>query len=140
MENFRENRCVMGDLIGKTVAALSINDDQSVLVVTHDQGRCVYTTWADCCSETWIADILGVCNLIGQKVVAAEDVELEDVDDGRTRQEYDQFFGIRLTTTRGYVDIVYRNSSNGYYGGDLFRGKDSDVSGKLIAIEDDYSA
>jgi hypothetical protein len=142
MENLYVKACEMSDLIGKTVKALAISNDQSVLVVTHNEGRSVYKTWGDCCSETWIADIVGVCNLIGHTVVKAEDMEVPCVNDGRTRQEEDCFYGIKLTTTGGYVDIIYRNSSNGYYGGSLARETEPLYSGDplLVDIHDDYSA
>lgn len=137
-----ENYCVMSDLIGKTVTGLFVSSDQSRLVVTHDEFASAYECYGDCCSETWIADIVGVSALIGHKVLSAEDVTMEDVDDGRSRQEYDCFYGIKLVTTGGIVDIVYRNSSNGYYGGSL----DRDSSWKyldlaeMIAVTEDYSA
>lgn len=143
MENFNQtnNNCVMRDLVGKTVTGLSLSFGESLLVVTHNEGSSVYETWGDCCSETWIADIVGVSNLIGQKVLKAEDVDMPDVEDGRSRQEYDLFFGIKLTTTRGYVDIVYRNSSNGYYGGGLSKGDHQSVDeAELRAITEDFSA
>ena len=132
-------RCVLEDLVGKRVLKLQVSQDQSVLVVTHDQGRSVYQTYADCCSETWIADIVGVDRLLGQTVLQAVDRELEAVNDGRTRQEEDSFYGIQLRTTGGIVDLVYRNSSNGYYGGGLGRGG-SESEDKLIDITEDYSA
>jgi len=130
---------VMQNLVGRKVSALSISDDQTTLVVTHDAGEARYFTDGDCCSETWIADIVGVDRLLGQTVLAVEDVAMESVEDGRTRQDYDQFYGIKLTTTGGCVDLIYRNSSNGYYGGSLERLKD-EYTGKLIAITEDYSA
>jgi hypothetical protein len=130
---------VMQNLVGRKVSALSISDNQSLLVVTHDEGEAIYETEGDCCSNTWIADIVGVDRLLGQMVLAVESVRMESVEDGRTRQDYDRFYGIKLTTTGGYVDIVYRNSSNGYYGGSLERRKDV-VTRKLTAITEDFSA
>lgn len=80
-------------------------------------------TYADCCSETWFADIIGIKNLLGQQVIAVEilDVPKEMETPDRTRQEDDAYYGIRIKTKLGDCDIIYRNSSNGYYGGSEYK-------------------
>lgn len=112
----------MKELIGKTVVGLKVDSDQSHLVFEHPDGSTtIYETYGDCCSETWFADITGVSALLGQEVLTAEEVELpaDIAQDARCRQEEDSFYGVKLTTAKGYIDIVYRNSSNGYYGGSI---------------------
>ena len=130
----------MNELIGKIVSGLRVGEDEHVLVFDHPDGTfTAYEAWGDCCSETWFADITGVSALLGRQVTAAEDVDMPNVEDERCRQEYDRFYGVKLYTDRGIVDIVYRNSSNGYYGGaiDLYAGKLPD---DLTAITDDWQA
>jgi hypothetical protein len=130
----------MKELIGKTVTGLRVNKEQSVLVFDHPDGDTTsYVTYGDCCSETWFADIVGVAALLGSLVLGAEYVELPNVDDGRTRQDCDQFYGVKLRTSKGYVDIVYRNSSNGYYGGDIELHEGTLPEG-MVAITDDWQA
>ncbi len=109
----------MKELIGKRITGLLVNEDQSLLVFTTDHGDVAYETYGDCCSETWFADITGVQALIGGAVNSVEEVEMAEVQDGRSRQEYDSLYGVKLTTDKGHADIVYRNSSNGYYGGNI---------------------
>lgn len=106
-------------LVGKTIKEIFINEDQSVLVFVTDGGDVILQAEGDCCSESWFADLLGVDCLLGQIVTAVEEVEMPDynVEDGRGRQEEDQAYGYRFTTARGYADLIFRNSSNGYYGG-----------------------
>ena len=137
------SNCVMSNLVGKTVKALYVSDNQSRLVVVHNEGQAPYFCDSDCCSETWIADLVGVSSLLGQTVLKAENMDLprSDVDDGRCRQDYDEFYGIKLLTSGGYVDIIYRNSSNGYYGGSLERDSApvTDLA-EMIEITEDYSA
>jgi hypothetical protein len=135
--------CVMEDLIGKTIKGLAISSDQHVLEITHDEGTFLFATKGDAVTETWIADIIGVANLIGELVVDAQNVEVPTVDDGRTRVGMDVFYGIKLETTRGYVDIVYRASSENGYGGNLVKvtGTDKRFTRRgMAAIKDDYSA
>jgi hypothetical protein len=129
----------MKELIGKKVNALLVNSDQSILVFDTDGGDVVYRTDGDCCSETWFADITGVQALVGGTVADAEEVEMAAVEDGRTRQEYDQFYGVKIKTDKGYADIVYRNSSNGYYGGSIDH-VSMDRPDDMTAITDDWSA
>lgn len=130
----------MNDLIGKTISGLRVNEDQSILAFDHPDGTSTsYLTNGDCCSETWFADITGVPALIGGTVVEVADVDMQAVDDGRTRQEEDEFYGVKIKTDRGLADIVYRNSSNGYYGGDISL-HSGDLPENMTAINDDWSA
>lgn len=125
---------LMDSLVGKTINSLSVSDDQGILAFDTDAGVIAYETWSDCCSTTWFADITGVDCLLGHSVTKAEDIHFERCpddnylraeivrseppQDDRCRDMRDEFHGERLTTVRGYIDIIYRNSSNGYYGGD----------------------
>lgn len=132
----------MKELIGKTVSELRVSDDQSVLAFVHPDGtHTAYATEGDCCSETWFADIIGVSALLGGTVLEVEDVEMPAyVDDGRSRQEVDALYGVKLRTSRGVVDIVYRNSSNGFYGGGIFQLSRGTPLYDLVPITDDWSA
>ncbi len=131
----------MKELIGKKISGLRINEDQRVLVFDTDQGAVGYEAYGDCCSESWFADITGVSAMIGGTVQPVEEVSIDryHVEDGRTLQEYDEAYGYKLTTDKGYADIVFRNSSNGYYGGsiDPLRGEPPEG---MTAIGDDWHA
>jgi hypothetical protein len=106
----------MEELIGKMVTAVWISPDAERLVFETDDGNVAYRTYGDCCSYSYFNDIIGLDALIGQKVNSAEEIGLGDVE---TDDSYDciRAYGIKLTTNRGYVDVVFRNESNGYYGG-----------------------
>lgn len=112
----------MKELIGKYVTGLKVNDDQSILCVETRKATFIFKTDADCCSETWFADIIGVKYLIGAIVEKVEDLELIDynLNDNRCRQDEDSAYGIKLITNKGEANIIYRNSSNGYYGGGMY--------------------
>lgn len=130
-------------LIGARVAAFTVQDGEECAWLTTDRGVYELATFADCCSETWWADAVGVKQMIGAVVTAIEDIEMPDEDprDGRSRQEFDELYGIRITTDRGACDLIYRNSSNGYYGGDSverWREPGFEPSGESVA--QDWSA
>jgi hypothetical protein len=131
----------MKKLIGKKINGISINDDQSILSFDTDQGQVNYEAYGECCSESWFADITGVSALLGGTVATVEEVSMDgyNVEDGRGRQYEDAAYGYKLTTDRGYADIVFRNSSNGYYGGNLEDYKNALPDG-MTAIADDWHA
>lgn len=131
----------MNELIGKKITGMWVNNDQSILAFDTDKGVVAYITWEDCCSETWFADITGVSALLGGtvKTVAYVNMNGYNVDDGRCRQDVDEAYGLKLTTDKGFADIVFRNSSNGYYGGALEL-LDRELPEGMIAITDDWQA
>lgn len=114
------NNHEMSGLVGRTIEAIYVGDD--VLCIDTDRGALGWRTEADCCSETWFADIIGTDTLIGGKVMSVADGTPPpdyNVEDGRGRQECDDAYSVYIETDRGVGIVIYRNSSNGYYGGSL---------------------
>jgi hypothetical protein len=126
-------------LIGKRIDRVLVSENEDYLVFETDAGDVVWETYSDCCSETWFADITGVNALLGGRVASVECADLPSVEDGRTRQESDSFYGMKITTDKGNADIIYRNSSNGYYGGNASLAKER-PSKPLREITDDWQA
>lgn len=114
-----KNRC-MQRLRGVLIRRIEISGDQTILAFTTGGGGVIACeTAASCCSESWWADVLGVGVLRDATVRTVERISMEgyDVDDGRGRQDEDQAYGYKITTDRGDATLVFRNSSNGFYGG-----------------------
>ena len=132
----------MKELIGKKITGIFVNEYQSELIFNTDQGLIGYYTLTDCCDETWFADIIGVSALLGGVVQSSEEVPMVEISDNRTRQEIDKIYGIKIKTDKGYVDIIFRNSSNGYYNGsiELFIPEEAILFDKMTAITDDWHA
>src|SRR5689334_11489147 len=109
----------MKEIIGKKIVGLQVSDGERCLSFVATDGRVTYHAVGDCCSESWFADIIGVQALIGGTVISVDEVDLPQPDpsDGRSRQESDSLYGYKITTDKGFVDIAFRCSSNGYYGG-----------------------
>ena len=107
-------------ILGRTITGIYVGTDEESMVLDTDMGRVVWATDADCCSTTWFADIKGTANLIGHRVLAATRVQYDDPEDGRTRQEVDSVESIKITTDAGEAEVIWRNSSNGYYGGSVY--------------------
>lgn len=135
-------------LLGRVINNIWLSQDDETLFIATNVGIFRFATDADCCSETWFADIIGTSALLGGKVVSIEFIDfdkelfsLEVTNPARTRQEADDIMGFKITTDKGRGDIIFRNSSNGYYGGSCNDGVkwEGDTSG-LKPIIEDYSA
>lgn len=118
----------MDDLIGRVIASLYVSPGEQRIAFEGELETLTFEAVGDCCSCSWFADILNVDALLGQEVVDVETLQLPHVGaDGRTRQQYDLAYGYAIVTRRGRCEVIFRNSSNGYYGGWL----DGPTVGKL---------
>ena len=109
----------MVELIGKKIRRIFISDDAINIKFVTDQGDFIYHTDGDCCSETWIQEINHYDNLIDHVVNFSK--ELTEVSLPGSKQDEDVAYGIEFGEDKFCKgSIVYRNSSNGYYGGSIF--------------------
>lgn len=111
-------------LVGKKIAAVYLSTDQQAIKFVLDDGKDVDAfADGDCCSHSWIEDVLDPESLIGKEVLAVEDLDLPDALCGPTKTGYFEgemrYYGCAIKTAGGVCTIAYRNSSNGYYGGNL---------------------
>jgi hypothetical protein len=112
-------------LIGKTIKEVQVADDQGAIRFVLDDGNeIVARADGDCCSHSWIEDVINHEAIIGSPVLLAQDIDMpESYNPGATKhghyEEEMAFYGFEIKTAKGTCTIEYRNSSNGYYGGDL---------------------
>jgi hypothetical protein len=115
------NRKDFSELLGKTLTAIAVNDAQDEIRFTTSGGM-VYLMYHDqyCCESVGIESIVGeLQDLIGSPILRAEEATsdkrpaelppLEWPDESETWTFY------KLATVKGYVDIRWHGSSNGYY-------------------------
>lgn len=141
-------RPTLDDMVGRRVAELWMSPGEEALAFVFDDGSSMlWSTTADCCSETWFADIVGPEALGMGPIALVESVDMDaigyNVADGRSRQSEDSAYGYKITTFGGGVcDIVLRNSSNGYYGGKMVVGgeADSDALAGWTRVTEDFGA
>lgn len=131
----------MKELCGTTISRVRVSGDQRILSFETDRGAITYCAEGDCCSQSWFADIIGVDALIGGLVRDVEEIAMDfyNVKDGRCREEHDEAYGYRITTSKGRVKLAFRNSSNGYYGGWL-KLHEGPLEEPMTEITDDWSA
>jgi hypothetical protein len=128
--------------VGKRITAIEVDGDQQhYLRFTTASGTVCIEAEGDCCSESWFYHVLGVDALIGHTVMDVRSVEMPDApEDGKGRQDSDQLYGFRFTTTGGRADVEFRNSSNGYYGGWLNVVTAVPEEVRMVPITADYTA
>lgn len=151
-------RKTMKELTKNIILAVYLNDrDDSIAFKVTDGADTAYLSYdaeGDCCSHSWFNEINGFDALKNGLVREVEMIDMpEGLSDKETLKrrllgeelpdENDrlQNYGIKITTDKGYASIVFRNESNGYYGGYL---RDVEFLDKLAPnfreITDDWSA
>jgi len=109
------------DLLGKTLLHVDVNgedynDDYIKFVTTEGETFVMYHE-QECCESVSIESIEGeISCLIGNPILLAEEVtesgKIDDEDDWGCSQTWTFY---KLATIKGYVDIRWNGSSNGYY-------------------------
>lgn len=114
----------INDLVGKVLTGIRKQEDE--LMFTCDDGKQYKMLHRqDCCESVVIDDICGDLNdLIGNQILIAEEVsnkdfekEYEESERGKSESNYGTYTWTfyKLATIKGYVDIRWYGSSNGYY-------------------------
>jgi hypothetical protein len=106
--------------IGKTLKTFTFKEETLYFDFEDAKELTLYAV-GDCCSSSWFESISGQEALVkGATILSFEFVDLrkviEKIEDGYM-EELIQFYSVKIKTTKGYVDVEMRNSSNGYYGG-----------------------
>jgi hypothetical protein len=107
----------LAELVGKTFTAVEKSDaDSELRFVAADGSEYLMLHDQDCCESVYIESIAGdLADLVGAPILFAEvassyaNVKPEIGDDSRTWTFY------KFATAKGWVDIRWFGSSNGYY-------------------------
>lgn len=113
-----EEEASFSELEGKTIltiTGLTSGSDEVLFCCTDGTVYKMYHA-QDCCETVSIDDVCGdVNNLVGEKIVLAEE---NSSTKGAPKDEFDNSFTwtfYKLATRKGYVDIRWYGTSNGYY-------------------------
>lgn len=118
MYEFGYTYCGIEELVGKTLTSV-VNIDNEELVFTTTEGD-VYKLLhvQDCCETVYMRDITGdLQDLVGSEILLAEEVSSDHTPAGYDEEYYDSFTWTfyKLATLKGYVDLSWLGTSNGYY-------------------------
>ena len=107
-------------LTSLTLTAVIVDKDIDEIKFIADNGRAfVMRHDQDCCEEVYIENVAGDINdLVGSPILIAEEATNDDNIDRKLGLGDDGYFTwtfYKLATIKGYVDIRWYGTSNGYY-------------------------
>jgi len=105
----------VNELIGKTLSDIKVNKDHDeITFVCQDGSEYLMYHDQDCCETVTIDDVSGdIMDLVGSPITLAEESSEAGVDSEWGDSSTWTFY--RFATVKGYVDIKWFGSSNGYY-------------------------
>lgn len=100
-------------LVGKKIdkVGVSRSGGEFLILLFEDGTGQLLEGEGDCCSHTYFAEVLGAKGSYGGEVTAIRNLNVPDIDDENKN------YGFAIDTDLGSIRVVYRNESNGYYGG-----------------------
>jgi hypothetical protein len=130
----RRKIMVLNRLIGTTIYAILMNSkdpneqyaaEHTILIFDTDKGTFAFETTGDCCSCSYFQEILNPEQILNKTITEVSTMELDKENPARYEDKIDeqgdltQFYGYKIRVEDGFCDLIFRNESNGYYGGDL---------------------
>ena len=100
------------DLVEKTITKIDWNSEEVTFFTKDKSYR--FTAEGDCCSLTWIESFDGVEDILGDRIMSIDVLDIDSQDYGEKK-----FYGYRFNTINASAILDFRNNSNGYYGGYL---------------------
>ena len=109
-------------LLGKTLVDITQNDN-SITFTTNEDESFMLCHEQDCCESVYIESIVGdLTDLIGNPILVAEEsTSGEMIENANFQNQYVKYEGsftwtfYKLATIKGYVDVRWFGSSNGFY-------------------------
>ena len=105
------------DLLGRILYKVTAENDELRLYLTETNYVKFYHE-QDCCESVYIDDICGDLNdLVGEPLLMAEQVSNEEFEAEYQRGDEESYTWTfyKFATRKGYVDVRWFGSSNGYY-------------------------
>ena len=105
------------DLLGRTLYKVTADGEELTLYLS-DTNYVRFYHQQDCCESVYIEDICGdLQDLVGEPLLIAEEVS-DDAYEAEHTSVYSEshtWTFYKFATRKGYVDVRWYGSSNGYY-------------------------
>jgi hypothetical protein len=108
------NQTDIKEMEGKTFTRVS--EDGEMLIFENEQERYIFYHSQDCCESVYIESVVGdLDDLVGVPLLHSEEVSSDD--EGPLSEWTDSYTWTfyKFATIKGYVDVRWYGSSNGYY-------------------------
>ncbi len=104
-------------LKGKTLVSVENTNDHELIFTTTDGERFRLFHAQECCEDVYLDNVAGdLQDLVGDPILQAEKVSGQTpVDFDPTNHDSYTWTFYKLATRKGYVDLRWFGSSNGYY-------------------------
>lgn len=105
------------DLLGKIIVEIKVAENMENIFFTIVDGT-MYRMYhgQDCCEYVYLYDICGnIQDLIGSKILLADEATSNDSIYPELEGESFTWTFYKFATIKGYVDLRWLGSSNGYY-------------------------
>ena len=113
---YRDRYVEFEALKGKTLKEVKQDDDKEIYFVTVDGDTFKMYHEQDCCESVYIESIVGdLHDLVGWPILLAEHAVGEPICSGKGFDDSSSWAFYKIATIKGYVDIRWVGSSNGYY-------------------------
>jgi hypothetical protein len=108
------------ELAGKTITSIEgmeVDGNDVITIITSEGDEYRMLHHQDCCENVYIESVVGdVQDLIGEPILVAEEVSESGVEDPENSwADSVTYTFYKLSTRKGYVDLRWYGSSNGYY-------------------------
>lgn len=131
-------------LVGHAVSGVFATAEGRFLRFDCEDGPHYFEAVGDCCSQSWVAEVLG--SVAGQgNVESVEEIDLPALDPESEHKIYSFYIKAR---SYGGCTVIFRNDSNGYYGGYLEGRTQAEMDrlqrdgevGEFLSVDDEWLA
>jgi len=112
------SRVGIEEMMGKTFTQITGSVGNDVIVFENDSERYVFFHSQDCCESVSVEDIVGdLQDLVGLPLLIADESSGETPSDYKMEYEPESYTWTfyKFATRKGYVDVRWLGTSNGYY-------------------------
>jgi hypothetical protein len=100
------------DFVGKVMKSVTNKNNEELEFITNDDRKFAFFHEQDCCESVTIEEIWGeLDNLVGSPILVAVEVSANDLQ----AEESGTWTFYKFATVKGWVDVRWYGSSNGYY-------------------------